>query len=77
MSEAVSYEMIKNGEKINPELLEKYIENKLVVLDSWIKKIKEFFVQLDFAVMKLEAQGYDTNLLLLKIEKRREELEKV
>jgi hypothetical protein len=77
LSEVVTYEAIRKGEKISPELLVKYIELKLEVLDLWIKKLKQFFVQLEVALNQLERQNYDTGMLLLKIEKRREELEKL
>jgi hypothetical protein len=55
----------------------KYIELKLEVLDLWIKKLKQFFIQIDMALNLLERQNYDTSLLLLKIEKRKEELERL
>jgi hypothetical protein len=47
------------------------------VLDLWIKKLKQFFVQVEMALSLLEKQNYDTNMLLLKLEKRREELERL
>lgn len=77
MSEVVTYEAIRKGEKISPELLVKYVELKLEVLDLWIKKLKQFFVQVEMALSLLEKQNYDTNMLLLKLEKRREELERL
>jgi hypothetical protein len=77
LSEVVTYEAIRKGEKISPELLVKYVELKLEVLDLWIKKLKQFFVQVEMALSLLEKQNYDTNMLLLKLEKRREELERL
>jgi hypothetical protein len=77
LSEVVTYEAIRKGEKISPELLVKYVELKLEVLDLWINKLKQFFVQVEMALSLLEKQNYDTNMLLLKLEKRREELEKL
>jgi hypothetical protein len=73
----ISFDEIRKGKKIEPELLEKYVNIKLSILESWIKKIKEFFFQIDFAIDLLERQGFDTNLLVLKVEKKREELESI